>query len=213
MKPNAKKCKVCKGEFWPRNTLQKVCGWECAIKETERENERKRRIESRENKRMQKDWKIKNDGKWSKSLLQNKVNQIVRLIDSDLPCLATGQRGQIHAGHVFSRGAFPSLAFNLHNIHRQCAQSNHFQSDDIALREGVKREYGDGYYDYLESLKGFTLHLSPPERYEAYQRACKGYKLIRDDMKNFETPVNWEQRIKYRSLANDVIDLYPDYVI
>ena len=34
---------------------------------------------------------------------------------------------QMHAGHVYSRGSNPMLRFNLHNIHRQSAQSNHFQ--------------------------------------------------------------------------------------
>lgn len=89
---------------------------------------------------------------WDK-LLQKEINSIVRTIDKGLTCLARNQRGQIHAGHVYARGGNQYIRYNLHNIHRQSAQSNHHQNDDGLLREGVVREYGQEYMDFISELR------------------------------------------------------------
>lgn len=93
--------------------------------------EKEEKKKSYQKKKQQKD-KLEN---WY-ARLQDKINIIVRLIDKGLPCIATKRiPNQMHAGHVFSRGSNPTIRFNLHNIHRQSAQSNHFQNDDGLLRE------------------------------------------------------------------------------
>lgn len=89
---------------------------------------------------------------WSKKL-QTEINAIVRVIDKGLTCLARNQRGQMHAGHVYARGGNQTIKFNLHNIHRQSAQSNHHQNDDGLLREGVVGEYGQDYMDFISELR------------------------------------------------------------
>jgi hypothetical protein len=45
--------------------------------------------------------------------LQNKVQEIARLIDHHLPCLARGKFGQMHGGHIYSKGSSPNCKFNL----------------------------------------------------------------------------------------------------
>jgi len=118
--------------------------------------------------REQKD-KIKD---WSKEL-QKKINIIVRLIDKDLPCLATQRIAkQFHAGHVFARGGNQTIRFNLHNIHRQSAQSNHFQNDDGLLREGVVREYGIEYMTFISELRRTpALNYSNEDYHQFYKKA------------------------------------------
>jgi len=107
--------------------------------------------------------------------LQDKVNEIVRLIDIGLPCLAKGiHANQIHAGHIFSRGSNFTIRFNLHNIHRQSAQSNHFQNEDGLLREGLVNEYGNDYYEFVSGLrKTEAIKLSNQEFKDIYKTACK----------------------------------------
>jgi len=93
---------------------------------------------------------LKNDIVDWKPKLQMKINLIVRLIDKGLPCLARGVNAkQMHGGHIFSRGSNRTMRYNLHNIHRQSAQSNHFQNDDGLLREGLSNEYGYEYMDFI----------------------------------------------------------------
>ena len=107
--------------------------------------------------------------------LQDKINEIVRLIDIGLLCLARGTHaGQIHGGHIFSRGSSPQMKYNLHNIHRQSAQSNHYQNEDGLLRDGLKKEYGEDYYNFLSSMQGNPVVKYSNEEYrEFYNRANK----------------------------------------
>ena len=89
----------------------------------------------RSNKKMNTDQKKKDRDEKSLNTdwgpkLQDVVNAIVRTIDKDLLCLARNKRGQMHAGHVYARGGNATIRYNLHNIHRQSAQSNHHQNDD-----------------------------------------------------------------------------------
>ncbi len=109
-----------------------------------------------------------------KQVLQDHVNKIIRLIDKDLLCLARNQKGQIHAGHVYARGGNSTIRYNLHNIHRQCAQSNKWQNDDGLLREGIINEYGQAYMDFIASLRQTPqLELKPLEFKELSAKASK----------------------------------------
>jgi len=112
------------------------------------------------------DWKPK---------LQTKINEIVRLIDIGQPCLARKHHAkQIHAGHIYSRGSSPTIKFNLHNIHRQSAQSNHFQNEDGLLREGLVNEYGKDYMEFISELRRTpALKYSNDEYRDFYLKASK----------------------------------------
>ena len=150
--------------------------------------------------------KLKIDTTDYKSKLQTKVNEIARLIDTGLPCLARGNHAkQMHGGHVLSRGSQPSMRYNLHNIHRQSAQSNHWQQDDIKMREGLAREYGNGYLDFLIGLKATPpLKYSNVEYKEFYEIACE----IARDMRLSGEVFNTKERIKKRNWVNIKIGMY-----
>jgi len=141
-----------------------------------------------------------------KKKLQTKVNEIVRLIDIGQPCLATQRHAkQMHAGHVFSRGSQPSMKYNLHNIHRQSAQSNHWQADDIKMREGLVREYGQDYLDFVVTLKATkALKFSKPQYKAFWQIAC----VIVNDMRRDGKTYNRQERIEMRNWVNIKLGIY-----
>lgn len=144
---------------------------------------------------------------WRKKL-QTKVQEIVRLIDIGLPCLARNYHAnQMHGGHVFSKGSNSTIALNLHNIHRQGAQSNHFQNDDGLLREGVAREYGEEYMNFISELRQSpTLKLTNLEYYEKYKLACEVSNLLKKRGQRFET----DERIQMRNEINQLLGIYEE---
>ena len=142
-----------------------------------------------------------------KPLLQEKINYIVRLIDIGLPCLARGTHAdQIHAGHIYSRGAHTQIRYNLHNIHRQSAGSNHYQNEDGLLRESLKNEYGESYADYVSGLRATkALHYSNDDYAIFYKKACKIALRLRNEGKMYIHP---EDRIKKRTEINKELGIY-----
>src|SRR6056297_3833970 len=126
-------CKECGQEFMPYNYLQSACSLKCARVIANKKLEENAKKEAR--------WKKRefyyNDRAWLTDKLQKKVQSIARKIDFNLPCLATNKRGQMHGGHIFTKGGHPQMRYNLHNIHRQVSQSNRHQSDDGLMQEGL----------------------------------------------------------------------------
>ena len=128
------------------------------------------------------------------------------MIDAGQPCLARGHHAkQMHAGHVYSRGAYPSMRYNLHNIHRQSAQSNHFQNEDGLLREGVVKEYGQRYMDFLSELRrtGALKYTNDEYRY-IYVKASK----IALDLRKNGNVFNKAERIIKRNEINLQLNIY-----
>jgi len=115
----SKKCKFCKAEFSPFNTLQITCSIPCSIKyvnvKTDKEFKKKAR----------KDRKTfnNNDRKYLLDKAQIACNKYIRLRDFNEPCISCGTTKpdiQYCAGHFKTRGARPDLRFNELNIFKQC---------------------------------------------------------------------------------------------
>ncbi len=140
---------------------------------------------------------------WNKKL-QEKINLIVRLIDFNQPCLAKGKlANQMHAGHVFSRGSTPSLRFNLHNIHRQSAQSNHFQNEDGIFREGLIKEYGINYYEFTSNLRAVSsIKLTTNDYINLYKKASEIALFLKKQNKEYSLLERLELRNKYNLELN-----------
>lgn len=160
------------------------------------ENEKKKA--EKENKVKLTDWKPK---------LQSKINLIARLIDIGLPCLARGYHAdQIHGGHIFSRGSSQNMKFNLHNIHRQSAQSNHYQNEDGLLREGLVNEYGNEYFEFISSLRETPIiKYSNKEYHDFYKHASSIANEIKKQGRVFDTI---EKRIFMRNEINNQLAIY-----
>lgn len=141
---------------------------------------------------------------WSKKL-QTEVNSIVRTIDKGLTCLARNQRGQIHAGHVYARGGNSTIKYNLHNIHRQSAQSNHHQNDDGKLREGVVNEYGSDYMEFISNLRRTPmLNFSNAEYRVLTTKARKILKSLKEEDRIYSL----SERIEMRNRINIELKIY-----
>lgn len=190
-------CKQCKINWM----LETENGAEYLAKMTlkgKKEYEKKAHLERKKEKESLVDWSKK---------LQAKFNAIIRLIDAGLPCLAKNYHAnQIHAGHVYARGGNNTIRLNAHNVHRQSAQSNHFQNDDGLLREGVVREYGQEYMDFISDLRRTpSLNYMPHEYKAFFDRASEIYLNIKNNGLTFKTP---EDRIKMRNYLNNELGIY-----
>jgi hypothetical protein len=142
-----------------------------------------------------------------RSKLQTKIQEISRLIDLGQPCLARGYHAdQIHGGHIFSKGSNTTMALNLHNIHRQSAQSNTFSNDDGLLRDGLVNEYGEEYFEFIKSIKKHKpLKYLNIEYYHFYKEACEVSNVFKKLGKTFPNP---EDRITARNEVNNLLGIY-----
>ena len=140
-------------------------------------------------------------------ILQDNINKIVRLIDKGQPCLARGNKPkQIHAGHVFARGGNPSIRYNLHNIHRQSAQSNHYQNDDGILKEGLVKEYGQDYMTFISELRRTKALNYSNIQYKHFNELA--LDIIRMLVKK-DCIYSLAERISLRNEINNTLEIYP----
>lgn len=142
-----------------------------------------------------------------KPKLQQKINEIVRIIDLGQPCLALGYHpNQTHAGHVYARGGNSSIALNLHNIHRQSAQSNHSHNDDGKLREGVVNEYGIEYMDFISGLRRTPKLEYMNHEYKSFYKHASMIALeLKKQGRTFPTT---DERIFMRNEINNLLGIY-----
>lgn len=166
------------------------------IPRAKKKAEKEKREKSREEKSLNLDWSKK---------LQDEVNAIVRTIDKGLPCLARNIRGQIHAGHVYARGGNSTIKYNLHNIHRQSAQSNHYQNDDGKLREGVVNEYSQDYMDFISALRR-----TPALQYNnrEYRDLTNKARVILKALKKADKIYSKSERLEMRNRINLELGVY-----
>lgn len=157
----------------------------------------KKKKEHKEAKRRITNWKNK---------LQTKVQEISRLIDFGQPCLARQTIvANWNGGHVWAKGPHPECRFNLHNIHKQSAQSNMHFNDEHLMWEGLKRVYGTEYHDFVKQLANKNIPKLSNEEYEqAYRRACQFANELKKDLRKRSTT----ERISLRNKANKKIGIY-----
>jgi len=145
------------------------------------------------------------DGFRSK-VLQPLINEIARIIDYGQPCIATGTiNGKMNGGHYKSVGAHRNMSLNLHNIHIQSFQSNHFKSgDEINYRNGLINIYGENYLNEIENLIKITCKFSKIELEQAFINA----KIVKIELKKNLEVRSAAERIALRSYCNAEIGLF-----
>ena len=151
--PKPKKCRVCKTEYQPRNSLQVVCSPKCAVALQKQKDEQRLR---RQKKVALEAFKTRGD--YVKEA-QVAVNAFIRIRDAGKPCISCGAPdtpdlvgGGRDAGHYISRGARPELRFNTFNIHGQCKRCNRYLSGNVAnMRLGIIDRLGLEVVERLES--------------------------------------------------------------
>jgi len=120
-----KKCRACRNEFYPFNSLDAFCSPKC-----KREG-KKAKEEAKANKlpKMVKGTEVVAPRKMQELLqyTQDVVNAYILVRDANKPCISCGAFGygqEFHAGHFRSIGAAKHLRFNEKNIHKQCSHCN-----------------------------------------------------------------------------------------
>ena len=203
MELKSKKCKQCKERFTPQRPLQYICSPKCAVAYADLNTKKIAKEKAKEQKKELTE-KLTN---WGQKLVV-KCQEIARLIDNGQPCLARNvMANQFHGGHVFSRGSNPQMKYNLHNIHRQSAQSNHYQNDDGLLREGIVREYGAEYMEFISGLRNIqSIKYKNEDFLKMYKSACKIAATFKKDLK----PYSKEDRIILRNQVNLALEIYPE---
>lgn len=166
-----KKCRVCRNDFVPFQSLQIVCGVKCArrvpIVERKRDRERLNQLKPR--------------GHWL-AQAQTAFNAWIRERDVALPCISCQRhhKGKWNAGHYLSTGARPELRFDEMNVHKQCEPCNTSLSGNLILyRANLIARIG---LEEVENLEGphLPLHLGIDELkaitadYRARLKAMKG---------------------------------------
>jgi hypothetical protein len=120
-----RKCKICGVRFRPFNTLQRTClQASCVLENLARVRHRKKLEELRES--------TKTLSYYKKQLTQV-FNKFIRSRDKGKPCISCLRPlGEyFDAGHYFSRGAYPNLAWTETNVHGQCRHCNQFLSGNL----------------------------------------------------------------------------------
>ena len=146
-----KTCKVCKTEFSPHNSTQKVCNWQCALEYARQTAAEARRKEIRRD-LTQRKAKLKTRSEWLREA-QAAFNAYIRERDKGLACISCGRhhQGQNHAGHYRTTKAAPELRFHPDNCHLQCQPCNtHLSGNVVEYRLNLIKRIGQDRVEWLE---------------------------------------------------------------
>lgn len=157
----AKKCRVCREPFTPRNSLHIVCSGKCALEYTKRLSAKKVRADKvieRRILRAARD-RLMTRRDWIKKA-QVAFNRFIRLRDQHRPCICCGQPlsaggltgGGYDAGHYRSVGSAPHLRFDEDNCHAQRKVCNQFGAGRaVDYRLGLIQRIGLARVEALEA--------------------------------------------------------------
>lgn len=189
------KCKICLSHYWLESNEAKVRSMrnlsgvctsiDCMAKHSLNLLDKARAKQRLEDKRewRQKKKMMKESLGQKKDLLQDEINRIARYLDRELPCIARPMENTHYydAGHVYSRGAHPSLKYHLWNVHKQGVKSNRDKGgEQLLMLEGIEFRYGLDRREYVESLpsKYPRLNMTMDEKAIALKEARKIYREL-----------------------------------
>jgi hypothetical protein len=144
---SVKKCRICKTEFTPFNSLAVACSPKCALAIVEQKKAKKHKKELADFRKGDKSIaKLRSEA-------QKEVNAYIRLRDEDMPCICCGAFSeQVDAGHYRSRGSAKHLAFNCYNIHKQNKHCNRYLGGNYSeYRIGLVKRIGLDKVERLEN--------------------------------------------------------------
>jgi len=215
LKTPKKKCKICKLAFEPKNNFIPVCdSIDCKTQYAMSVVEKSKSAKEREVKKKNAEEKkkmtidIMSDDKYRSSVLQPVINEIARLVDFGQPCIATENYGKENGGHYISVGANRTICLNLHNIHIQSFESNHWKSGDtLKYQGGIRKVYGEDYLAFMDGLqKHPPIQLRKNEMIEIHENACK----IRLKLRKNEKLRSPKERIELRNQINLELGIYQE---
>lgn len=196
--PKLKKCPICKTEYTPRSSLQKVChNYRCAIAYNKQRDAEIAAREIRKQERLQRDdlrerrERLKGVAEWQKEA-QAAFNRYIRLRDFGKECASCGgvlsgsgnylTGSAVDASHYRSRGAAAHLKFNVFNVHAACTRCNRQLSGNaVEFRIRLIERIGLERVERLESdntPRKFTIEYL--QRVKAiFTRRARHYEKLR----------------------------------
>ena len=89
---------------------------------------------------------------WLRKKAQQVFNLWVRKSEEGNPCISCGNPSPTQAGHYYSAGHYPSLAFELDNCHFQCVRCNMYLSGNlIEYRKNLIKLIGEERMNTLDN--------------------------------------------------------------
>lgn len=154
MKQKPKKCKICKKEFMPYNTIQSVCSTNCALSHAE--NKKIKKEKDSELLKEGLDNRIK-EINLSKDLENTKkqTHNFIHLRDKGNNCISCNRvnDGTFDAGHFYKAELYSSLKFHPDNIHLQCRHCNRYLEGNLnAYLAPLIKKIGVKRFDKLQEL-------------------------------------------------------------
>lgn len=127
--PSAKPCIHCGKDFTPKySAMQVACSLRCAVSYAKKQREDKAKVERATDRQRKRDLMRLAE---FRAEAQEAFNKFIRARDADKPCVSCNETnppitpgGQWDAGHFLGRGAYPELALNEDNCHKQCKVCN-----------------------------------------------------------------------------------------
>ena len=158
--------------------------------------------------------RIETYGKEHRKYMNDEMQKLSRKIDAALghtTCIDCSKPfgKQVDGGHFHSKGANPSLSWNLHNLHSQksdCNQNGIGGGKALGYYEGLIERYGE---DYAHFVRFDMVRLYPVIKMsnrEVYEKL----ELVRGINRNFDTYVLPECGIKARRMFNLLIGIYSE---
>lgn len=152
------KCKQCGKQFTQFNSLNKVCGFKCAIElgklKPVKINEK--RVNSQ----------LKKEAREKLETYSQKVNKVkvifqkwIRERDKNEPCISCGttKASMWHASHFKKAETFSGVIFNELNVWRACSKCNVFlNGNELKYRENLVKKLGLKIVEDLEELADKT---------------------------------------------------------
>ena len=206
-KPKLYTCKYrpCRKKFIREREGQECCSIPCAMARAKIEVGK---ADKKENARIKREF-YENDKTMTAWLndLQNAINTVVRTIDYNQPCIATGaMQGKRNAGHYYAKNALPAIRFQLHNLHIQSEHSNKWKrGDSQRYKEGLIQVYGQAYFDMVEALSSTP---EPEWTVDMVKEKITITKQIVKELKQTEKVYSTPERIELRFKYNNRIGIY-----
>lgn len=205
------KCIHCRKKFTQKTFNYRYCESTPECKEAGKEFKLNARIKSALTKvRSDKDEKfkaMKENVTNYKKFLQDDVQKIAKLIDyGSKPLHQTPQdNGVVQGGHVYSKKNHEQMRFNLHNIFVQGAKSNMALIYDEEFKDGLIKEYGIEYFEFIKSLKQQPLPKIKQNEYKEYH--FKALAIIKRLELTF-THYSKNERLEMRNKINQELGIY-----
>lgn len=203
------KCKQCKSKFIPKYFNQKYCliNDECIKAHVESAKKVQIKVKKKEN--QVKKLELKPKSYWL-AILQKEINQIIRLIDKDCPCISSGRpyRTDDQCGHYFSVGSTPALRFNLLNLWSQSIKDNMHNSGNLLNYRETLVKFDIIDLIEAERLKYPTLKLSIEEIKEAISKAKIVKKVMIELNSDVFNPRSVVKRVELRQEFNRYLEIY-----